>query len=119
MCPHYIQTVALIRTLAINPDILLLDEPFSSLDYQTRLTLSDDLYNIIKSENKTAIMVTHDIAEAVSMSNRVVVLTKRPSKVKNIYEIKLQKQQNPTKNRKDPLFIEYYEKIWKELEQHV
>ena len=68
------QRVALIRTLAINPDILFLDEPFSKLDYQTRLALSNDIYNIIKKEGKTAIMVTHDIAEAISMSDRIIIL---------------------------------------------
>ena len=65
------QRVALIRTLAIDPDILLLDEPFSALDYQTRLNLSNEVYKIIKEEGKTAIMVTHDIAEAISMSDRI------------------------------------------------
>ena len=79
------QRVALIRTLAIKPDILLLDEALSSLDYQSRLAISDDLYNIIKKENKTAIMVTHDIGEAISMSDKIIVLTNRPAKIKNIY----------------------------------
>ena len=83
------QRVALIRTLAIKPDILLLDEAFSALDYQTRLTLSDDIYKIIKQEGKTAIMVTHDLAEAISMSDRVIVLSKRPGTIKNIYKIKV------------------------------
>ena len=76
------QRVALIRTLALNPDILLLDEPFSALDYQTRLAVSDDVFKIIKDTGKTVVMITHDIAEAISMSDRVVVLTNRPSKVK-------------------------------------
>ena len=113
------QRVALIRTLAINPDILLLDEAFSNLDYQTRLTLSDDIYKIIKNEGKTAIMVTHDIAEAVSMSDRVIVLTKRPSKIKTIHEISLDDKSIPTKNRKDKMFDYYYEMIWKELDHNV
>ena len=73
------QRAALIRTLALNPDVLLLDEPFSALDYQTRLTVSDEIYNIIKEEKKTAIMVTHDISEAISMSKRVLILSKRPA----------------------------------------
>lgn len=77
------QRVALIRTLATNPDILLLDEPFSALDYQTRLSVENDIYNIIKEENKTAIMVTHDISEAIFMACKVIVLTNRPAKVKN------------------------------------
>ncbi len=113
------QRVALIRTLAIMPDILLLDEPFSALDYQTRLTLSDDLYNIIKSEKKTAIMVTHDIAEAISMSDRIIVLTKRPGSIKSIYDINLNNKGKPTENRKDKEFIKYYDMLWKELDHHV
>ena len=82
------QRVALIRTLALKPDILILDEPFSRLDYQSALKVSDDVYNIIKKEKKTAIMVTHDLASAISISDRVIVLNNRPSLVKNIYEIK-------------------------------
>lgn len=113
------QRVALIRTLALDPDLLLLDEPFSALDYQTRLTLSDDLYKIIKQEKKTTIMVTHDIAEAISMSDRIVVLTKRPSTIKSIYDILLDKKDVPTKNRQDKNFIYYYNKIWKVLDNHV
>lgn len=113
------QRVALIRTLALDPDLLLLDEPFSALDYQTRLTLSDDLYKIIKQEKKTTIMVTHDIAEAISMSDRIVVLTKRPSTIKIIYDILLDKKDVPTKNRQDKNFIYYYNKIWKVLDNHV
>lgn len=113
------QRVALIRTLALDPDLLLLDEPFSALDYQTRLSLSDDLYRIIKQERKTVIMVTHDIAEAISMSDKVVVLTKRPSTIKGVYDILLDKKDVPTKNRQDKNFIYYYNKIWKELDNHV
>ncbi len=113
------QRVALIRTLAINPDILLLDEPFSALDYQTRLTLSDDLIKIIKNEEKTAIMVTHDIAEAISMSDKVIVLSKRPGKIKKIYNINLDNKKTPTEKRKDNKFMEYYDAIWKELDEHV
>lgn len=112
------QKVALIRTLAINPDILLLDEPFSALDYQTRLVLSDDLYNIIKQENKTAIIVTHDIGEAISISDRVIVLTKRPAKIKNIYNINLNKKTTPRENRKDEKFNYYYNLIWKDLDKN-
>ncbi len=113
------QRVALIRTLALDPDLLLLDEPFSALDYQTRLTLSDDLYKIIKQERKTTIMVTHDIAEAISMSDRIVLLTKRPSTIKSIYDIILDKKDVPTRNRQDKNFIYYYNKIWKALDNHV
>lgn len=113
------QRVALIRTLAINPDILLLDEPFSALDYQTRLSLSDDLYKIIKNENKTTIMVTHDIAEAISMSDRIIIISNRPGTVKNIIDINLEKKGTPTENRKDKNFMKYYDLIWKELDHHV
>lgn len=118
-CLHCIQRVALIRTLAINPDILLLDEPFSALDYQTRLALSNDLYKIIKNENKTAILITHDIAEAISMADRVIVLTKRPCKVKDIYDIKLDNKSNPIDNRKDRNFNYYYDLIWRDLDVHI
>lgn len=113
------QRVALIRTLAINPDILLLDEPFSALDYQSRLTVSDDVYNIIKNENKAAIIVTHDIAEAISMADKVIVLTNRPCQVKTIYDIKLTDKKTPIENRKTKEFPEYYDKIWKDIDQHV
>ena len=113
------QRVALIRTLAIDPDILLLDEPFSALDYQTRLTLSDELYNIIKTEGKTAIMVTHDIAEAISMSDKIILLSKRPAIIKNIYDLILENKQTPMENRKDKNFIKYYNLIWNEIDSHV
>ncbi len=113
------QRVALIRTLAINPDLILLDEPFSALDYQTRLALSNDMYKIIKNENKTAILITHDIAEAISMADRVIVLTKRPCKVKNIYEIKLNNKTNPINNRQDKRFNYYYDMIWRDLDVHL
>ena len=113
------QRVALIRTLALKPDILLLDEPFSALDYQTRLAVSDDVYKIIKDTGKTVIMITHDIAEAISMSDRVVVLTNRPAKVKKIYEIKMNGKGNPIDNRKCREFSMYYDMIWKEIDYHV
>lgn len=113
------QRVALIRTLGINPDILLLDEPFSALDYQTRLALSNDMYNMIKNEKKTVILITHDIAEAISMADRVIVLTKRPCKVKHIYEIKLDNKTNPIDNRKDKNFNYYYEMIWRDLDVNI
>ena len=113
------QRLALIRTLATKPDILFLDEPFSKLDYQTRLSLSDDLYKIIKNERKTVIMVTHDLSEAISMSKKVIVMSKRPGKIKKIYNINLEKEGLPTKNRKDKNFIKYYEKIWKDLDHHI
>ena len=113
------QRVALIRTLAINPDLILLDEPFSALDYQTRLFLSNDMYKIIKNEQKTAILITHNIEEAISMANRVIVLTKRPCDIKNIYEINLDNNLNPIDNRKDPKFNYYFDLIWGDLDVHV
>ena len=113
------QRVALIRTLAMRPDILLLDEPFSALDYQTRLAVSDDVYKIIKDTGKTVIMITHDIAEAISMSDRVVVLTNRPAKVKKIYNIDMTEKSNPIENRKCREFSMYYDMIWKEIDYHV
>lgn len=113
------QRAALIRTLAIKPDILLLDEAFSALDYQTRLALSDDIYKIIKKEGKTAILVTHDLAEAISLSDRIVVLTKRPSTIKKIYEINFSKKSTPINNRKCPEFSKYYDQIWRDLDVHI
>ena len=110
------QRVALIRTLATNPDLILLDEPFSSLDYQTRLILSDDVYNIIKKEGKTVILVTHDLDEAISLSDRVIVLTKRPATIKSIYDIKLSNKSTPSNNRKAKEFYDYYDKIWSDLD---
>lgn len=113
------QRVALIRTLATKPDILLLDEPFSALDYQTRLAVSDDVFQIIKKEHKSAIMVTHDLSEAISMADRVVVLSNRPCHIKNIYEIELTGKTTPIENRKCKEFATYYDHIWKDLDFHV
>ena len=113
------QRASLIRTLAIKPDILLLDEPFSALDYQTRLAVSDDVYKIIKKEGKSAIMVTHDISEVISMSDRIIVLTDRPSTIKKIYTINLENKKTPIENRKDKKFAYYYDQIWKDIECHV
>lgn len=110
------QRVALIRTLATKPDILLLDEAFSALDYQTRLVVSDEVKQIIEKENKTAILVTHDLSEAISMADKVVVLSNRPGTVKNIYPIKLTcNSHTPLGCREAPEFREYFNKIWKEL----
>lgn len=113
------QRIALIRTLALKPDILLLDEPFNALDYQSRLAISNDVYDIIKKEGQTAIMVTHDISEAVSMSDKVYVLSKRPCSVKKIYDIVLEDKKDPIHNRKDKYFMKYYDKIWKDLDINV
>lgn len=113
------QRVALIRTLALKPDILLLDEPFSALDYQTRLMVADDVYKIIKKENKTVIMITHDVGEACSLADRVVVLTDRPSKVKKIINIDMKNKGTPIDNRKCIEFGKYYDMVWKAIDKHV
>ena len=110
------QRVALIRTLATKPDLVFLDEPFSALDYQTRLKVSDDIYRIIKNEGITVIMVSHDIAESISLSERIIVLTNRPARVKNIYDINLSNKSNPINNRKAPEFSYYYDIIWKDID---
>lgn len=111
------QRVALIRTLALNPELLLLDEPFSALDYQTRLAVSDDIGTIIKNENKTAILVTHDIAEAISMADRVIILTKRPASIKKIIPIELSiDNRTPFNSRGAKEFGDYFNSIWKELD---
>lgn len=111
------QRVALIRTLCTKPEILLLDEAFSALDYQTRLAVTDDVYRIIKNEGKTTLMVTHDIPEAISMSDKIVVLTQRPAKINDIVDIKFSDGAKfPLDRRKSPEFSNYFDIIWKELE---
>lgn len=112
------QRVALIRTLALKPDILLLDEPYSALDYQTRLAVSDDVYKILKREKKSAIIVTHDLAEAISIADRVIVLSKRPSVIKKIYDIKLTNKSTPIENRCAKEFAYYYDLIWKDIDHY-
>lgn len=110
------QRVALIRTLAIKPEILLLDEAFSALDYQTRIMVTKDIYNILKNENITTLMVTHDISEAISMSDKIVVLTKRPATVKKIEDIDFEMEnRNPMDCRKSHKFSKYFDSLWKEL----
>lgn len=111
------QRVALIRTLAIKPEILLLDEAFSALDYQTRIMVTKDIYEILKNENITALIVTHDISEGISMSDRVIVLTPRPASIKKIYDIDFDNpNRNPLNCRESPKFSKYFDCIWKELE---
>ena len=113
------QRVALIRTLAIRPKVLLLDEAFSALDYQTRLMVTEDIYKILKAENITVLMVTHDISEAISMSDRVVVLSQRPATVKNIYTIDFEMEnRTPLNGREKPKFSKYFNIMWKELEEY-
>ena len=108
------QRVALIRTLVLEPELLLLDEPFSALDFQTRLKVCDDVYDMIKSEKKTAVLVTHDISEAISMSNKIIILTSRPATVKKELNLNLIGE-TPLAKREDPSFGELFETIWKEL----
>lgn len=111
------QKVALIRTLALNPKILFLDEPFSALDYQTRLNVCDEIHQIIKLEGKTVIMVTHDIGEAISTSNRIIVLSKRPSVIKREIEISFKNDPlTPFNRRKESEFKNYFDLLWKELD---
>lgn len=110
------QRVALIRTLAIKPKILLLDEAFSALDYQTRIMVTDDIYKILKKEGITAIIVTHDISEAISMSDKVFVLSKRPGTIKDIHKINFGiENRNPINVRESPKFSQYFNTLWKEL----
>lgn len=109
------QRVALIRTLVLKPKVLLLDEPFSALDYQTKLNVCDDVHSIITKEKQTVIAVTHDIGEAISMSDRVAILSSRPSVVKCIKEINLQHIELPLKRRESPEFSQYFDEIWREI----
>ena len=110
------QRVALIRTLAIKPKILLLDEAFSALDYQTRIMVTNDIYNILRKEKITTLMVTHDISEAISMADRVLVLSKRPGTVKDIHKIDFEMEnRNPINCRENPKFSKYFNTLWKEL----
>ncbi len=108
------QRVALIRTLVLEPELLLLDEPFSALDFQTRLKVCDDVYDIIKSEQKTALLVTHDISEAISMSDRIIVLTKRPATVKTVQDLSIAGD-TPLKKREAQDFGKHFDNIWRNL----
>ena len=110
------QRCALIRTLAARPDILLLDEPFSALDYQTRLAESDDIFRIIRREHKTALLVTHDISEAISMSDRVMVLSHRPAVVRAVHTLDEYRGLSPIQRRNTPGFSAIFNQIWKELD---
>lgn len=113
------QRAALIRTLLLEPELLLLDEPFSALDYQTRLTVSDDIGQIIRHSGKTALLVTHDLSEAVSLSDRVIVLTKRPARISRIIPITFSLEKDTPLNRRNgPEFKTYFNEIWKELNKN-
>lgn len=110
------QRVALIRTLALKPELLLLDEPFSALDYQTRLELCDHVFEIIKQEKKTAVLVTHDIYEAISMSDRIIVLSARPGKIKAIHETHFKQDSTPFMRRKSNEAKVLFDTIWQEIQ---
>lgn len=110
------QRAALIRTLAQNPDLLLLDEPFSALDYLTRISVCDDIYRILKKEEKTAILVTHDLSEAISVADRIIILSARPAAIKKIVPVHLTlEERTPLSSRGAPEYKEYFNLIWKEL----
>ena len=110
------QRAALIRTLVLEPELLLLDEPFSALDYQTRLTVCDDSATIIRREQKTAILVTHDLSEAISCADRVIVLGKRPARIRAVVPVHFaMENRTPFQCRSAPEFKEYFNEIWKEL----
>lgn len=111
------QRVALIRTLALSPELLILDEPFSALDYVTRISVSDEIYSIIRKENKTALMVTHDIGEAITTSDRVIILSSRPSKIKKVLDIYYDEEYDtPFKRREAVQYKDYFNTVWKELD---
>ncbi len=113
------QRAALIRTLALKPDILLLDEPFSALDYQTRLEVCDDISTIIRTQKKTAVLITHDLSEAISVADRILVLSSRPGRVKNVIPVTFDpKYDRPLTRRNAPEFSAYFNQLWKELRDH-
>ena len=114
------QRAALIRTLALKPELLLLDEPFSALDSQTRLSVSDDIGRILRQEKKTAILVTHDISEAISMADRVIILSPRPASIRKVVPIYFDlENRTPMASRNAPEFKSYFNLIWKELNHDV
>lgn len=111
------QRAALIRTLALDPELLLLDEPFSALDYQTRLSVCDDIGGILRRTQKTAVLITHDLSEAVSMADRIIVLSRRPGRIRAILPISFsQPELTPLERRKDPAFSAYFNQVWKLLQ---
>lgn len=114
------QRAALIRTLALKPDLLLLDEPFSALDYQTRLSVCDDISSIIRENKKTALLVTHDLSEAVSAADRVIVLSARPGTVKAVLPLSFPSDHvlSPMERRNMPEFSGYFNALWKEMKSH-
>lgn len=113
------QRVALIRTLILEPDLLLLDEPFSALDYQTRLNVADDIGQIIRREKRSAILVTHDLSEAISLGDKVLVLSERPASIKKVIPLHFElKEDTPLNRRNAPEFKTYFNMVWKELNEN-
>lgn len=113
------QRAALIRTLLLDPELLLLDEPFSALDYQTRLNVSDDIGQIIRNSGKTALLVTHDLSEAVSLADQIIILSARPATISDILPVSFSLEKDtPLGRRNAPEFKNYFNKIWKELNQY-
>jgi len=111
------QRVALVRTLALKPELLLLDEPYSALDYQTRLTVADEIWRILRASSKTAILVTHDISEAICLGDRVIILSRRPGHIIEDMTIDFGSDRTPLGVRSLPAFQEYFKTIW-EVMQH-
>lgn len=112
------QRVALIRTLALKPGLLMLDEPFSALDSQTRLFVQNDVYNIIRSEKKAAIIVTHDISEAIALGDKILILSDRPCIIKKVINLEFEQNLSPKERRKDSRFTKYFNQIYKELDHY-
>ncbi len=114
------QRAALIRTLILEPDLLLLDEPFSALDYQTRLSVGDDIGQIIRDSGRTAVLVTHDLSEAISLADTIFILSKRPASIARIVPVTFSLDEDtPLKRRSAPEFKTYFNILWKELNQNV
>ena len=111
--------VSIARALAARYDRLLMDEPFSALDAQTKLLVNEDIYKIVDEVDKSVIMVTHDIAEAIAFSDKIIVLTKRPACIKKIYNIEFKnlKNRTPIKSRAQEEFKEYFDLIWRDLNE--
>lgn len=116
------QRAALVRTLALKPELLLLDEPFSALDYQTRLSVCDDISSIIRNAKKTAVLVTHDLSEAISIADRILVFSKRPGRVQAVVPVSFASEKDqtvrPLERRNLPEFSQYFNRLWKELQSY-
>ena len=110
------QRVALIRTLVLNPNLLLLDEPFSALDAQTKMEVQNDVYNIIRQEKKSALIVTHDISEAIALADKIIILSERPARILNTIEININNLE-PNQRRKDIAFVNYFDLVTKEIKK--